>query len=463
MQATLTTVALPDFGHPEEAPLLPVTVYQDRLVRLRQAMHEAKLDAVVIYADREHQANLTWACGYDPRFEEAILIVGAAGQPTLLVGNEGWGYADLAPLPLRKVLFQSLSLLGQSRQESLPLPTLLREAGLHPGQKVGLAGWKYFSPSEFPQPDQQFETPAYLVEALRALLGEPDRLVNAGALFMDPQQGLRIINEVEQLAAFEFAACHTSNGLKQVWQGLRVGMTEYAAARLMGISGLPLSCHPMLSNGPRAAYGLPSPSGNPIALGAPFTMALGMWGALNARAGWVAASAADLPPAANDYLERLAKPYFLAIAAWYDTVGIGVSGATLYAVIQEHLGDPFFGVALNPGHYIHLDEWVHSPVYAHSPITLRSGMALQVDVIPATGTIYHTANMEDGIALADEPLRAALAAQYPAAWARIQARRTFMAKEIGIALKPEILPFSNIPAYFPPFVLRHQEVLVRRP
>jgi hypothetical protein len=28
-----------------------------------------------------------------------------------------------------------------------------------------------------------------------------------------------------------------------------------------------------------------------------------------------------------------------------------------------------------------------------------------------------------------------------------------MKKELGIRLKPEILPFSNIPAYLPPFLL----------
>jgi len=34
-------------------------------------------------------------------------------------------------------------------------------------------------------------------------------------------------------------------------------------------------------------------------------------------------------------------------------------------------------------------------------------MALQVDVIPATNTPYHTTNIEDGIVLADEALRQA--------------------------------------------------------
>ena len=81
-------------------------------------------------------------------------------------------------------------------------------------------------------------------------------------------------------------------------------------------------------------------------------------------------------------------------------------------------------------------------------------MALQVDIIPATGTPWFTTNIEDGIALADEALRAELAARYPAMWARIGARRAFMADALGIALHPDVLPFSNIPAYLPPYLLR---------
>jgi hypothetical protein len=96
---------------------------------------------------------------------------------------------------------------------------------------------------------------------------------------------------------------------------------------------------------------------------------------------------------------------------------------------------------------------VNSPIYPGSTIELRSGMAFQVDVIPATGTEYFTTNIEDGIALADEALRAAFAAAYPAAWRRIEARRAFMAEALGIKLHPDVLPFSNIPAYLPPFLL----------
>jgi hypothetical protein len=86
-------------------------------------------------------------------------------------------------------------------------------------------------------------------------------------------------------------------------------------------------------------------------------------------------------------------------------------------------------------------------------------MAFQVDIIPATGTDYFTTNIEDGIALADEGLRAAFAAAYPDAWRRIQARRRFMADQLGIELHPDVLPFSNIPGYLAPFLLSPERAM----
>ena len=271
-----------------------------------------------------------------------------------------------------------------------------------------------------------------------------------------------MINEVEQLAAFEYASCQTSGGVRRLLAGLRPGMTEREAVRLLDWDGSPLSCHLMLTAGPRATLGLLSPGDRPIERGDRFTTAFGIWGALTCRAGFVVEDAAELPAPIADYVERLVGPYFEAVAEWYGALHVGQTGGALQAIIDRQLGDPFFGISLNPGHQLHLDEWVNSPIGPGSNVELRSGMALQVDVIPATGTDYFTTNIEDGVALADEPLRAAFAAGYPAAWARIQARRRFMAEALGIDLHPDVLPFSNIPAYLPPFLLRPDRAMTSR-
>src|SRR6185436_168337 len=154
-----------------------------------------------------------------------------------------------------------------------------------------------------------------------------------------------------------------------------------------------------------------------------------------------------------DYVDRLVGPYFGAIAEWYAALRVGQTGGVLHEIIARRLSDPFFGIFLNPGHQISLDEWVNSPIGPGSTTELRSGMYLQVDVIPATGTAYFTSNIEDGVALADEGLRGEIAARHPEMWRRIEARRRFMTERLGMELHPDVLPFSNLAAWLPPFLL----------
>ena len=447
-KARLAEVALPDFGMPEVMPVIPATVYRTRLNRLQARMQERNYDRLVVYADREHSATLAYLTGFDPRFEEAALIIGAAEEPAILVGNECYGMAGAAPLAMRRHLFQDFSLPGQPRDRSRSLREILLEEGINPGARVGVIGWKtYASP-------QLIEAPAFLVDELRRVTGSDGAVENATGMVIDAADGLRVINEVEQLAAFEYAACHTSQGVRRLLSGLQPGMSEQEAVGLLGWNGLPLSCHLMLTSGPRASLGLLSPGDRRIEVGDRFTVAFGVWGALNCRAGFLVADAAELGGSITDYVERLVGPYFEAVAEWYEALRIGQTGGSLHAIIARRLGDPFFGIFLNPGHQIHLDEWVNSPMGPGSTVELRSGMALQVDIIPATGTDYFTTNIEDGVALADHPLREDFARKYPGAWARIQARRRFMQDALGIDLHPDVLPFSNIPAFLPPFLLR---------
>ena len=178
-----------------------------------------------------------------------------------------FGYADLSPVKLNKVLFQSFGLMGQSRADSDPLELILREQGIAGGCRVGTAGWKYFDETESADPPGAIEIPAYIVDVLRSIVGREGAVVNAGALFMNPADGLRVINDVDQLAAFEFAACQTSTAVRGLLEGIRPGMTEFDAARLMGMNGMPQSCHLMLSSGDRASYGLPSPTTKTIERG----------------------------------------------------------------------------------------------------------------------------------------------------------------------------------------------------
>jgi hypothetical protein len=455
----LKTMSLPEFGEPTVMPVVSRATYEGRIAALVERGVKAGFDAFAVYGDREHAANVAYLSGYDPRFEETLLVIVPGKEPKLLVGNEGWGYAEICDGPYERVLYQTFSLPAQPRDRSGALPDILAACGLKAGHKIGAIGWKPFGAGDAGFGEATLDLPSFIADTLRVLAGDKGAIRNTADLLMNPADGLRAINEAEQLASFEFAATFSSQGLRNVLQGIEPAMSELQAARLMGINGLPQCCHPMLSAGKRAPYGLPSPRLDIIKRGDPITMAYGIQGSLNARAGFLVESAAELPQKIRDYVEKLVAPYFSAAVDWYETVGIGVAGGALWKAVHDRIGDPFFGVALNPGHLVHIDEWMHSPVFSGSDVKLRSGMALQVDIIPATGTDYFTTNIEDGIALADEALREEIAARYPEAWHRIEARRAFMSDVLGIRLKPEVLPFSNIPAFLPPFWLSRNSAM----
>jgi len=453
-RARIARIELPEFGGPSREPELPASLYRARAERLRARATAAGYDRILVWADREHSANLSWLSGFDPRFEEALLIMdtGSAAPPAILLGNEDWGLGGAAPLPLRRVWFQDLSLPDQPRHRSAPLPQILAAEGIREGSRIGVLGWKSYADKTW------LEVPSFLADALRAVVGPTGLVENANDLLISPLDGLRTVNEPEQLAAFEWASVHTSEGIKRLLRGLRPGMTERDAVALLGWNGMPLSCHVMLTAGPRARLGMLSPSDRPLAVGDPFTTAYGIWGALTCRAGWLVEEAAQLPANIREYADKVAGPYFEAVAEWYEALAVGTEGGTLQAIIDRRIGDPFFGLFLNPGHLLHLDEWIASPIWAGSSVPLRSGSALQVDIIPATGTEWFTSNIEDGLILADAALRAELGERFPGLVSRAQARRAFMRDALGITLHPDVLPISNLAAALPPFLLRPDHV-----
>ncbi|MEP7240351.1 MAG: aminopeptidase P family N-terminal domain-containing protein [Devosia sp.] len=461
MPVELIEARLPDFGVPATRPELPRSLYAQRLAALGRARRNAGLDAVLIYADREHSANLSWLTGIDPRFEEMLLVLATGREPTLLAGPENLGRAQHATIDLEARLYPPFGLLGQNRAETPALEEVLASAGVAPGQRVGVLGWKYFGLDEAPKPESWFETPSFIIDTLRRLVGQDGRVVNANALLMHASTGLRAVNEVEQIAQFEFGAVMASEALKALFANVRPGMSEFAAVQSMDLGVLPHTCHTMLSTGARLS-GLESPSGKIIERGDPLTTAVGYPGGLSSRVAWVVADKSELPAAASDWLERLAMPYFACAAEWYETIGIGVAGGSLDALARRHLGAPFFNLILNPGHLTHLDEWMNTPVYPGSSELLKSGQAIQCDIIPAVGAPYHSANIEDGLALLDGNGRAELADKFPEIAARVAMRRAFMADTLGIHLKPEAMPLSNLAAAYPPFLLSPNRLLAMR-
>ena len=201
--AELVDLELPDFGLPTVEPIIPAETYRRRIVSLHSRAREEGYDVVVVYGDREHFANLAYLTGFDPRFEEAMMVlnVGAQGgqKPVLMVGNEGLGYLGISPIrgDLKPVLYQSFSLIGQKRGESRELGEIMNSAGVVKGARVGALGWKSFGPIETKTPETTLEIPSYIVDTLRDLCGGDKYVLNANALLMHPTEGLRAVNDVD--------------------------------------------------------------------------------------------------------------------------------------------------------------------------------------------------------------------------------------------------------------------------
>lgn len=464
-KALLQSIEWPEFGLADfPGPPAPAEL-ETRLSRLRNKMRQRGLTHLAVYGDREHMANLMYLVHFDPRFEEALLLLGPTGAPLLLVGNECVGHLPFSPLytsgGLRYERFQSFSLLNQPREHSRSLREIFRGEGIDSDARVGCIGWKYFTPVESDAPDTVIDIPAYLVDTLRALCA-PGAVTNATDLLMSPSYGLRTCCSVYEIACFEYANVLASEGMRRVLHQFWAGATDFELMRAYAYNGYPLNSHPGMKSSGNLTYGLSSPTGDVVRRGDPCSTNIGYWGSNLCRAGWVAFDETDLPEAARDYVPAFAAPYFEACYAWYRLMRIGTPGKAFRRLIDEQLPFDRFGVFLNPGHLIHYDEWVSSPIYADSEEVIRSGMCIQVDIIPRS-PIYSSCRMEEGIVIADAALRAELAATYPAVYDRCMRRRQFMTDVLGFDLPDEVLPLSNMPGIVPPFFLNPEQILTLRP
>ena len=285
MPVSLRALALPDFGPLGGQPDIPAATYD---ARANDAYRRAGVDWLAVYADREHFGNMAFLSGFEPRFEEAFLLLGTNGRRLLITGNESESYAAIARLPgLTVLLSQTLSLMAQDRTQQPRLVDCLRDAGVRAGDSIGFVGWKYLEPEE----DEDYSNRVFRAERLcgdvSAHRRDRGRLGDATAILMHPEKGLRATIDADQIAAFEWAATRCSLAVWRVVSGVREGDSEFDAVARMGYAGDPLNVHTMFASASPGAtiVGLRSPTGRRLQRGDGVTTAIGHWGALSSRAG----------------------------------------------------------------------------------------------------------------------------------------------------------------------------------
>ncbi len=440
--------AMPTFALEHQPPAPAAAVYDARMQALTQA---AGCDWVIVYADREHAADLTFLTNFDPRFEEAILVLGP--QRALIVGNEGLGYVSMLACEMPVHLSQSLGLMGQDRTQAPRLSSVLRTIGLRDGQRVGVVGWKYLEPSERDSDEPAF-VPNMLLAAIRAACNHDCTLVDVTHCMINPATGIRATNDVAQIAQFAWSAERASQAVDRIVRGGRPGMTEQQVATLMHYAGDPLACHVMMSGSATSVVGLRSPSARILQHHDAVTTAIGYRGGLCCRAGVLA----DQVDAA--YVSQYVDPYMRTQVAWYGALRLGATGGDVHATVMQSLAGAPFEPSLNPGHLGSIDEWSHTPIRPGSTDVIRSGMMFQCDIIPTQTPSGTALNCEDTVVVADTELRAQLAAAHPALWAAIEARRQYMHEALGMVLPVEVLPLSIANARYAPAWLQPDVVWV---
>lgn len=201
------------------------------------------------------------------------------------------------------------------------------------------------------------------------------------------------------------------------------------------------------------------PGNKIIKTGDRISLTVGYKGGLTSRAGYAVKESQELPEKERSYLDSVAKPYFAACAVWLEQIHIGMEGQELYDLAEKVLPKSNYHWTLNPGHLTSDEEWLSSPIYPTSRDLLKSGMLIQLDIIPSVSG-YSGANCESGIALADEKLKQEIMAGYPQLWSRLEARKNYIKSVLNIRLNEDVLPLSCLTGYYSPFFLDKEKTLV---
>lgn len=426
----------------------------ERKNKLLTRMQAAGFDALVIYADKEHGSNFEYLTGFVPRFEEGLLILDNSGAATVILGNENLKMAQHSRIPVTLKHCPLFSLPNQPMDNDVPLATLLRECGLDRLSRIGLVGWKMFT-STTADNSQLFDLPYFIVDALKN--STTATLSNAAHLFIG-DNGARITNNANEIAHYEYGANLASSCILNAMNAVEPGIRESDLGALLAAEGQYQTVVTIAASGQRFEKANFYPTYKKLERGQPLSMTTGFKGGLSSRTGFVIADESELPETQKDYLERVVKPYFAAVASWLEHIRIGIPGGEMYAHIEKVLNKAQYGWHLNPGHLSADEEWMSSPIYPHSRETLASGMILQIDIIPSVPG-YTGTSAEESIALADTALQHQIAAAYPQLWQRITARRTYIREVLKINLGDEVIPLSNTVAYLRPFLLAKDKAL----
>lgn len=239
---------------------------------------------------------------------------------------------------------------------------------------------------------------------------------------------------------------------------LEVGVSELELGDALVRNGQHTSVVTIAASGPRFVKANMFPTANRVKAGDPISLTVGYAGGSSSRSGYAVHTKEELPAGCEEYLDRVAKPYFGAYATWLESIQIGMKGDALFQKIEEVLPRSQY-TELCPGHLVADGGMALFAVYEGSREVLRSGMIFQIDIIPSVPG-YGGVCAESTVVLADEALKKELEEQYPELYGRMQARASYLRQELHINLSKDVLPMCSTVGYLRPYLLNKNCALV---
>ena len=423
-------------------PQIDKEEYAERIQRLLDLASNQSIKKIIVYADREHFSNMEYLCGYDSRFEEALLLLEKSKLPQIIVALEGEDYSKIIPFEIKRHVYTGFGLQGQPSNNAT-LSNLLKICGLEKDDSIGLIGWKVYNQAEFPQ--GAIDIPYYIVHEIEKIVGIGN-IAYITNLMTNNDYGLRSVLSENEIIQAEIANAEASRQVYDAICNIRTGMSEYEASLLFKLGGMPMNTYPTMNFGKQnVAMGLRSVDyTRNLKKGDIVSVGIGYRRAMIHRCAFFVKDETDLTETAGLKVIEFYQKYFALIKKWYENIAIGKTGGDVYSAITEEFNIHDMGIKLNMGHLIHTDEWMNSIFFENSEYTIKSGMAIQCDIIAGMQEPFASAHVEDGIIVADKGLQGRISKIAPESFDRILRRKQFMQNVLHINISDEVMPLSDI-------------------
>ena len=228
--------------------------YGRRFAALRCGPRAKGVECVVVYGDKLHFGDIDFFTGLQIKWEEALLVVGPEqGSSTLLLGNEMYRRLS-GVLPLRGGSFARCTARASASPArfaisvapgSAPSRRACERRGLP--RRSGRAHRMEIGSS--PTSSRKALLP---ISCPRCSCGRSQRPRTPSAsrispwIMIDPENGLRTINDAHRIAWMEGACSRVSNALASLIEGLAPGMSEADAPGRWRYRGERLSADPVV-------------------------------------------------------------------------------------------------------------------------------------------------------------------------------------------------------------------------